>query len=90
MLKMYHSGTELKDIVINGCPFCGSKNLTISEKESYERLCEENGSALMQIECKCGVSNRLYDIPSNNYWIGVGMLVAKWNARVADENSDRD
>lgn len=87
-LKMYHTGVEIKDVVINGCPFCGNQNLRITEKGSYEELCEENGESLMKIECReCDTANFLFNIPDNNYWIGVGLLVAKWNTRCSDESA---
>lgn len=87
-LKMYHSGTEIKEVVIKRCPFCGNQKLAITEKESFDELCEEHGKSLMKIECRvCDTDNVLYSIPDNNYWIGVGLLVAKWNARYSDESS---
>lgn len=90
-LKMYHSGEEIKDVIIKGCPFCGNQNLTITEKQNFDELCEEHGSALIQIECRvCDTVNILYSVPDNNYWLGVGLMIAKWNARCGDENSSRD
>ena len=90
-LKMYHSGTEIKGVVIKGCPFCGNQNLLISEKDSYEKLCEENGSSCMSIECLvCDTRKAIHNIPDNNYWIGVGLIVSKWNVRWNDESSNRD
>ena len=90
-LRMYSSGEEIKDVVIKGCPFCGNQNLTITEKQSFDELCEEHGSALMQIECSvCNTVNTLYSIPDNNYWLGVGLLIAKWNVRWNDESSYRN
>ena len=82
-LKMRSSGTEIKDVSIKGCPFCGNKDLEITDEETYNKLCEENGSALIGVEChECATENKVYDIPQNNYWIGVGMIIAKWNVRV--------
>ena len=90
-LRMYSNGEEIKDVVIKGCPFCGNQNLSITEKQSFDELCEEHGSALMQIECRvCNTVNTMFSIPDNNYWLGVGMLIAKWNARWNDESSDRN
>lgn len=90
-LKMWSSGNEIENVEIKGCPFCGNKELLISEKSSYEELCEKNGSSLIEIECKaCNAINRTFGIPNNNYWIGVGMAIAKWNSRgEMNENSDR-
>ena len=90
-LKMYHSKTEIKDVIIKGCPFCGNQNLIITEKRNFDKLCEEHGSALMQIQCSvCDTINTLYSVPDNNYWLGVGLMIAKWNARWNDESSDRN
>lgn len=81
-LKMRTNGTEIKDAVVKGCPFCGNKDLVITDKETYEKLCAEQGSSLLEIVCKvCHTENSLYDIPDNNYWIGVGMMISKWNIR---------
>ncbi len=90
-LKMYHSKTEIKGAVVNGCPFCGNQNLLISDQENYEILCKKNGSSLVQIVCKvCHTEKTLFDIPDNNYWIGVGMIIEKWNARCGHEDCCRD
>ena len=90
-LKMYHSKTEIKGAVVKGCPFCGNQNLLISEQKDYEKLCRENGSSLLKIVCRvCNTENTLYDIPDNNYWIGVGFLIAKWNTRCGYEDCGRD
>ena len=89
-LRMYHSKTEIKDVAIKPCPFCGSTNLVITEEESFNRLCEENGRSLISIECKiCNVEAKLYTIPNNNYWLGVGLMIAKWNTRNGG-NKDAD
>jgi hypothetical protein len=90
-LKMYHSGTEIDGVVIKECPFCGNENLLVTEKDSYETLCEENGSSCMSIECRvCDTRKALYTIPENNYWIGIGMIISKWNVRCSYEDSSRD
>ena len=90
-LKMFHSGTDINGVFIKGCPFCGNTNLLISEQKDYEKLCKEHGSSLVKIVCRvCNTENTLYDIPDNNYWIGVGMIIVKWNARYKDENCSRD
>lgn len=90
-LRMCSSGEEIKDVVIKGCPFCGNQNLSITEKQSFDKLCEEHGSALMQIECRvCNTVKNLFSIPDNNYWLGAGLLIAKWNVRCSYEDSSRD
>lgn len=70
---------------IKACPFCGNKELVVSLKSQYEEICEENGSSLIAIKCcKCHVEKKLYDIPDNNYWLGLGILIGEWNQRRCD------
>jgi len=85
MLKMEHSGRKVLEGGIKPCPFCGNQDLTISEKDVFHELVNENGSSLLAIECNtCNTVLRLFEIPENNYWFGVGMLVATWNRRVEE------
>lgn len=85
MLKMIHSGVKVLERGIKPCPFCGNQDLTISEEDSFKELVRENGESLIEIECSsCDTVKRLFDIPENNYWMGVGMLVATWNRRVEE------
>ena len=84
-IKMKHSGTALSEAFIKPCPFCNSTELLISNKEQYEELCAEHGSSLVSIECKgCDTEMRLYSVPENNYWLGIGLLIGKWNRRRGD------
>lgn len=84
MLKMVHSGAKVLER-IKPCPFCGNKDLTISEEDLFNELVNENGNSLLEIECNsCNTVQRLFEIPKNNYWFGVGMLVATWNRRVEE------
>ena len=67
---------------IKACPFCGNKDLTVTSKNQYDEICAEHGSAMVNIECKkCYMEKKLYDIPDNNYWLGIGMLIGEWNRR---------
>ena len=67
---------------IKACPFCGNKDLIVSSKSQYDEICAENGSSLVGIKCcKCDTEKKLYDIPDNNYWLGIGMLIGEWNRR---------
>jgi len=76
------SKTEIKNVAHKPCPFCGNTKLYISEQKNYEELCDENGHSMLSIECKvCKMDLKEYDIPNNNYWLGVGLLVGKWNRR---------
>lgn len=82
MLKMELSEKEV-DAAVKPCPFCGnSQKLFITDEKLYRELVEENGSSLIGISCNvCNTTQRLYSIPDNNYWMGVGMLISKWNTR---------
>ena len=87
---MYYSKSEIKDVAIKPCPFCGNIKLYVTDQKDYEELCEKNGHAMLSIECKvCDTELKMYNIPNNNYWMGVGMLIAKWNTRHGG-NKDAD
>lgn len=81
MLEMEFSGREV-NAVIKPCPFCGNQELFITDEKFYHELVGKNGNACICIECKaCKTTQRLYHIPNNNYWMGVKILVVKWNTR---------
>lgn len=88
-LKMESStgdGREIQDAYAKPCPFCGGTNLEITNEETYNKLCRENGSSMMEIKCKvCRMGLPMYNIPGNRYWMGAGMLLSKWNTRNGGE-----
>ena len=85
-IKMFHSGTEIQDVAYKPCPFCGGTNLSITEKDSFDNLCEENGSSMISIGCKvCDTEIHLFSVPNNNYWMGAGLIIAKWNTRYSEK-----
>lgn len=85
MLKMMFSGEKFEDIECRPCPFCGGTNFTITNKKNYDDLVEKNGSSCIGIECNgCDTEMRLFDIPNNQYIMGMKMLVTKWNTRKED------
>lgn len=65
------------------CPFCGThEHLNITNQEPYEKLVAEHGSSVITLRCKgCDMELSQYDIPNNNYMMGVGKLVERWNHR---------
>ena len=82
-LRMEYDNKEIEDTGFKACPFCGNEKLVITPKSQYDEICAEHGSALVSIECrKCHTEKKLYDIPDNNYWLGIGMLIGEWNRRV--------
>ena len=86
-VRMFHSKKEIEGVFVKPCPFCGSTNLIVSEEDSYNKLVEENGHSMIDVECAvCKTEVKLYDVPGNNYWIGVGMIIAKWNTRNGGNN----
>ena len=87
-LKMVYSGKEIKNVVFKPCPFCGNDTLIVTEEKTYNDLVEEHGSSMLRMECKvCDTEKRLFDIPNNNYWMGLGMLISNWNTRKGGDNN---
>ena len=75
------NGIEVGEIA--SCPFCGmQERLTISDPESYEKLVAENGSSVIVLRCRgCNMELSQHSIPNNNYMLGVGLLLGRWNHR---------
>ena len=79
---------EIVGVVHKACPFCGNSKLYVTNKQSFDNICEEHGSSLVAVECRvCGTEMREYSVPNNNYWMGMGMLIGKWNTRNGGENN---
>lgn len=78
---------EIENVSNKACPFCGNDRLFVTAEESFEKLVKEHGSAMIDLRCKvCGMTLPLYNVPNENYWMGVGMLVGKWNTRNGGNN----
>lgn len=77
------NGSTLEVGEVKNCPFCGSSDeLRITSRESYDKLVKKHGSSLIEISCRrCDISYRLYNIPDNNYDMGMGIMITKWNNR---------
>lgn len=85
-MTMFLTGEEVPNVIYKPCPFCGGTNITISDEKHYNNLCAENGGSMLSIRCSvCDTEVHLYDIPNNNYWMGVGMILAKWNSRHSEK-----
>lgn len=88
MLLMEYSKTEIENVPHKPCPLCGNTKLFVTEQENYESLCKEHGHSLIGIQCRvCDVELKMYNIPNNNYWLGLGMLIGKWNTRNGGGNN---
>lgn len=88
-IKMLHSGTEIQDVIYKPCPFCGGTNLMITEKDNFDSICDKNGSSMLSIRCAiCSSETHMYHIPNNNYWMGVGMIIMKWNTRQPEKGDN--
>lgn len=82
-IKVDYKENGLEVGKIEPCPFCGEhERLTITGQESYEKLVAEHGSSVIVLRCKgCDTEFSQHDIPNNNYMMGVGKLVERWNHR---------
>lgn len=75
-------GRKIGGIKNRYCPFCGGENVSVTNEDSFKKLVEEHGSAMMKFRCKkCDMELPLYNVPEENYWLGVGILLAMWNNR---------
>lgn len=87
-LKMMYSGKEINNVTFKPCPFCGNDILIVTDEENFNELCAEHGSSLLRLQCKvCDTDKLLFDIPNNNYWMGLGMLISNWNMRKGGEKN---
>lgn len=73
---------EIENVAHKPCPFCGNTKLIVTAEDQFARLVEKHGSAMIALKCTvCQAEVPLYNLPNENYWMGVGMLVGKWNTR---------
>lgn len=81
------NNTEIENVVHKPCPFCGNTKLKVMAENQFVGLVKKYGSAMLTLKCTvCKVEMPLYDVPNENYWMGVGMLVSKWNIRNGGNN----
>lgn len=74
--------TAIENVVHKPCPFCGNTKLFVTAEDRFARLVENHGTAMISLKCSvCDTEMPLYHVPNENYWMGVGMLVGKWNTR---------
>lgn len=82
--------TAIENVVHKPCPFCGNTKLFVTAEDRFARLVENHGTAMISLKCSvCDTEMPLYHVPNENYWMGVGMLVGKWNTRNGG-NKDAD
>lgn len=80
-LKMRETEKEIP-VSLKACPFCGNKDMKITDEKFFNELVTDHGSAMMSISCdKCNIEKKLYYVPMQNYWIGVGIITESWNRR---------
>ena len=82
-IKCDYSDKDIEVGNVRPCPFCGmQERLTITDPESYEKLVAEHGSSVIVLRCKgCDMDLSQHDIPGNNYMMGAGKLIERWNHR---------
>ena len=88
VLKMYDSTKIMSSNSFKACPFCGNDCLEFTNEDKYNELCAEHSyGSMLSIKCeKCHTEKNLFDIPDNNYWLGLGILISEWNRRSNDGN----
>ena len=85
VLTMNDDSATISDKIIKPCPFCGNDSLELTSDDIFDTVCHKNGSGMISISChKCDAEKKVYSIPGNNYWLGVGILIGEWNRRVND------
>lgn len=78
---------EIENVTHKPCPFCGNTRLFISAENDFNELCEEHGRAMIKMGCNvCKTEMHQFDVPNNNYWLGVGMIISRWNTRNGGNN----
>lgn len=70
---------------VNGlpCPICGqTEHLTVTAKWFFDELVEENGQAMVSLECSyCNLELKNYNRGNKPYEEALTDLTAKWNTR---------
>lgn len=74
--------SDLKERFTEGmiCPFCGCSAVYTQPRYFFDALVEENGTACLVVECKCGAQMRSYG--NTNYITARAKLARMWNRRV--------
>ncbi len=74
--KMQSGDFELKP-----CPFCGGQPQVMTQR-FFEGLVEDNGRALISIECpNCDMSLNDHTSDENDYFVRAFIITEKWNRR---------
>lgn len=72
------------------CPFCGSEAKLVSDRKSYEELCQLHGKACILISCKslfCG-ADYFHHSDTDDYDTKLSEAIERWNHRAEDEESE--
>ena len=78
------------------CPFCGSKDLDVETRKTFNELVKEHGSACVTVRCN-DCSCQAYHFTSlvedkkrdaKNYSKRLEMLLDKWNTRAGAVNNE--
>lgn len=74
--KMQSGNFELKP-----CPFCGKQPQMMTQM-FFEELVEDNGRALISIDCpNCDMSLNDHTSDENDYFVRAFIISEKWNRR---------
>lgn len=69
------------------CPFCGGKELLVSEREFFDEQVEKSGSFCVSVSCKkCDVE--MYAHKETDYDLAIWYLQRKWNRRETSCETD--
>lgn len=82
-IKCEYSDKGIEVGKVKPCPFCGEvEHIKVTNPETFGELVEEHGHSMITVECKnCDLTLALYDVPDNNYMLGMGRLIERWNHR---------
>ena len=50
-MEGYYNPDVYTPVDARSCPFCGGKTVLVVSKDFYNGLCEEHGSAMLDISC---------------------------------------
>ena len=75
---------QMVEVKVKPCPFCGSnERLSITTRETFDKLVAENGGALISIVChNCDLEFKDFDRENiNDYDLVKTRLLRNWNKR---------
>lgn len=69
---------------MKNCPFCGSNNITVGDRDVYNAVMEDVGcvGSVIEVQCKdCDSEVKCYT-QDETYDEAVNLVISKWNKRV--------